>query len=441
MTEAHSKPASLYTAIILITSLAAVLLGAYQWFDLVQWRAAGKVPLCAIGAHLDCSQVWDSPLSKLMQRASGVPLPGWGIAWAGVVAFLSIRLMYGTRAQRPLSQTVRALRLTVLTGVLVVAGLLLYSVALGMFCLTCVGFYVLVLLIAFYTFRYPKPEDATSSWGPVLLQGAAPLVVIFALLLYPGAHTPLNAAMAQSLKAVARSAAGAQATQRNPMAKFLLSLPPKLQEVLGSSLADYRAAPRIDHAVDTGRLVYGTASAPVHLTEWIDIRCPHCRHMEEALQEIREITPPGSWSWEIHYFPLDGECNPVIRRDAGGISCLASKMLICLTGSPEANTIRDDMFKHQRELNKERLWKMISRSSRPQPRLKQCVQSQKTEDALQSDIRLALRYKIQGTPLTVINDKRATPIPAFIYSMILAMGREDDPAFNVLPTVAAKTGP
>ncbi|HKJ23112.1 MAG TPA: thioredoxin domain-containing protein [Gammaproteobacteria bacterium] len=440
MTEAQSKSASLHTAIILILSLAAILLGAYQWVDLVRWRTAGEVPFCSIGAHMNCSQVWDSVFSRFVQRTSGVPLPGWGIAWAAVVGLLSGRLLYGHQnGERP--ALIRALRITVLAGVAAIAGLLLYSVSLGMYCLTCIAFYALVLLTAYYTFRYHRPEGGAPSQGRALLRAAAPLLVVFALLIYPGKHTPLANVNVESLTAAVHNASGGSDPKKNPMAQFLLSLPPKLQQVISQSLAKYREEPKIDHPVEDHRLVYGTASAPVHVVEWVDLRCPHCKHMEEALQQIRQVTPPGSWSWEVHYFPLDGECNPFIRRNAGGTSCLASKMLICLSGSPEVNKIRDDMFEHQRELNDERLWKMTSRSSQPQTRLKQCVQSKQTEDTLQADIREALRYKIQGTPLVVVNDKKAMGVPAFIYSLIVTMGRADDPAFKVLPTSAANQAP
>lgn len=438
MTEAQSKSASLHTTIILILSLAAILLGVYQWFELVQWRSAGQTPFCTIGAHLNCSQVWDSPFSEFVQRLTKVPLSGWGIVWAATVAYLSGRLLYGQEGVRR-TGLILALRLVVVTGVVVIAGLLLYSVSLGTYCLTCIAYYVLVLLTAYYTFRYHRPEGAAQ--GRFMLHSIVPPAIVFLLLVFPGLHTPVGNTNMTSLKAAVHNASGRGDPKKNPMARFLLSLPPKLQQVISQALAEYRHEPKIDHPVDKKRLVYGTASAPVHVVEWIDLRCPHCKHMEEALQQIRKITPPGSWSWEVHYFPLDGECNPFIQRDAGGISCLASKMLICLSGSPEVNKIRDDMFEHQRELNRERLWKMVRRSSRPQTQLKQCVQSGKTEDALLSDIREAMRYKIQGTPLVVVNDKKAMGVPAFIYSLIVTMGRANDPAFKVLPAAAKHPNP
>ena len=133
MPEANTKLTPLYTGIILVLSVMACVLGIYQWYELIQWRGAGITPLCAIGEHLSCNKVWDSPLSHWVQRITRIPLPGWGVAWAFVVMTLSARLLYTLRSQRVAADLVQALRLTVLAGVAVVITLLLYSAKLGTF--------------------------------------------------------------------------------------------------------------------------------------------------------------------------------------------------------------------------------------------------------------------------------------------------------------------
>lgn len=433
MPETNTKLTPLYTGVILALSVMACALSIYQWHELIQWRGAGITPLCSIGEHLSCNKVWDSPLSHWVQHTTRIPLPGWGIAWAVVVAVLSSRLMYNLRAQRAASDLVQALRLTVLAGVTVVVALLLYSANLGTFCPTCIGFYVLVLLIAYYTLRYT--QGISAPWIPAFLNSAIPLLIVIAVLFYPGAKTPQLSPLAQPLQGIAQNTPHTAAPGERPVGKYLMSLKLPAQQAISQSLANYRASPPLDVPTNTKRLVYGTASAPVHVMEWIDIRCPHCRHMEEALEEIREYTPPGSWSWELHHFPLDGECNPVVKRSSGGISCLAAKIMICQSGSPEATPLRDQMFKEQRTLTKERIWQLAASSPEQRAQLQKCVDSQSTQNALQDDIQLALRYRIEGTPLIVINKKKATPIPAFIYSLILAAGHADNPAFKMLPAV------
>lgn len=437
MPKTTSTTTSAYPSVVLILSLAAVLLGIYQWIELLQWRSAGHAPLCNMGQQWDCSKVWDSPLSNAIHRITGIPLPGWGIIWAAATAFLSARVMLASRAQQSSAQLVQALRLFAMAGVLVVIALLGYSIAIATFCLTCITFYVLVLLIAYYCLRHLNP--ATSQWGGASIHAGLPLAVLFALVLYPGIMTPRHGAEDIALAEVAQQDdQHTGSAQANPIARFLSSLPEETQQAVAQSLAIYRSAPRINHRVDPSRLVYGTDGAPVHIVEWIDIRCPHCRRLDAALQEIREIAPPGSWSLELRHFPLDEQCNSVVRRDEGGISCLAAKLLICLSGSPEANTFRHRMFEQQKSLTREDIWQLTGAGANQRTRLEQCVAAKQTEIELQQDIRMALQHKLEGTPLVVINGKKGTSVPAFIYSLIVAMGRENDPGFQVLPAAAGE---
>ena len=52
---------------------------------------------------------------------------------------------------------------------------------------------------------------------------------------------------------------------------------------------------------------------------------------------------------------------------------------------------------------------------------------------LKSDIELAARYQIDGTPLVLVNGRKATSFPPFLYAMVLTGGRTDHPAFATLP--------
>ena len=65
--------------------------------------------------------------------------------------------------------------------------------------------------------------------------------------------------------------------------------------------------------------------------------------------------------------------------------------------------------------------------------MQNCVDSQATRQALQEDIDYGLAYHIEGTPLVVINGRKASALPHLIFSLILSGGRDDDPAFDILP--------
>ncbi len=237
----------------------------------------------------------------------------------------------------------------------------------------------------------------------------------------------------------AAPANGTRTPQSDPLADFLRSLEPNLQQAMSDSLFIYRNAPRITRAADQKRLIFGEATAPLHLIEWTDIRCPHCKHLENALEEIRRVAPAGSWSEEARHFPLDSECNPNAQRsDGSGVSCLAAKLQICLamdnSKSTEFNRVRSTLFKEQRVLTRDRIWQIATTDTKQRKKLEACVKSPQTAKTLREDIDYAIQHKLEGTPLVVINNRKATALPAMIYTMIMVMGRDNDPGFKVLPS-------
>lgn len=271
------------------------------------------------------------------------------------------------------------------------------------------------------------PRFAARSFGITII--AALLATSF------GLSQPLAAEAAR-----ANTSSGNAPANTDPLVEFLKSLPPPVQQGMSDSLFLYRSARPIAKATDSKRLIFGTADAPTRIVEWTDIRCPHCKHLEEALTEIRRETPPGSWSEEARHFPLDSECNPYIQRpsDGSGVSCLAAKVQICLTGSPEIGRVRAAMFKEQRMLTRDRIWKIAAPTPAQRKKLETCVKSPQTAAILKEDLDYAAQHKLEGTPLVVINNRKAVSAPTMIYTMIMMGGRDDAPGFKVLPPPSAE---
>jgi serine/threonine-protein kinase len=421
-------------------ALLAVLLSVYQWLELVEVRSGGDAPLCTLSANLDCAAVWNSAFSQQVHRLTKLPVVGWGLAWGLVVLALAVALLYIMKKQPATAPDTLlwALRLTTATGVLVVLALLVYSISIGLFCPTCILFYVLVAAAAYLTFR--QPASTSPPLADAALLSAGLLLVVFAPLLYFGLHTPRENILTTPISSVTDGALPQPVVHSaTPLEQFLNSLPPRLQEATGDALAMYRAAQPVNKPLDPRRLTYGSASAPVHLIEWTDIRCPHCKNMEAHLDEIRRISPDGSWSQETRHYPLDNECNPNIERSGGGISCLAARLEICLIGSPEFSRVRSKLFEEQENLTKERIWEIASQDSERRKTLEACVDSPATAATLQEDIAYAEQHGITGTPLVVINARKAPALPAFMFALIMAQGRADDPGFAVLPKPRSPT--
>lgn len=417
--------------VLLAVALAAVALGGYQWFALYEMRASGATPGCAISEAIDCVSVWNSPLAGVVHRYSGLPFAGWGVVWGLVLLALASTLALRQRSAHATDDIVGAARLATAAGAAVSVALLIYSLVIGVFCPTCVLFYVLVAVAMYIAFaRLPRPAG---QWGAAMLHGGGWVLVSFGALLYLGLQTPREELAAAVLSKLPPPAATTDLAS-DPLANFITSLDPEMQQTLSDVRALYRTAPYIEPRVDRNRVVFGNPQAPVHLVDWVDIRCPHCRNLDLALEEIQRVTPPSAWSEEARHFPLDSECNRNVQRsDGSGTACLSAKLLICLAGSPRGNGVRHELFANQRELTRERVWEIAAPEPAQRAALEACVNANDTAVALQRDIQLAMQHRIDGTPLVVINGREAPAFPPFIYAMIIAGGDSNAAGFGVLP--------
>ncbi len=434
---ANSAPnPSARSAVILIAiALLAVILSIYQWIELIKLRTTSDTLFCSFSATFDCVGVWNSALAHSVHKATSIPIVGWGLAWSLVVLVFSVWLLRQIKKSASTTDVIRALRLTTGIGVLVSLLLLAYSVSIKVFCPTCILFYLLVAAAAYLAFRKtPTYAAAGANWGQPALASAGVLLVSLAVLIYPSLKTPREDLVTAQISAPLVEEKVSPVATSTPLEGFLNSLPMNLQQAVSDSLAIYRKSSLVDTPPDPKRITFGPANAPVHLVEWTDIRCPHCKNLETGLTEIRRVVEPGLWNQETRHFPLDSQCNSKVERAGDGTSCLAAKLQICLIDSPDFARVRSTLFERQTELTKELIWDIASKDPERRKALETCVSSPVTAAALKEDIEYADKHKIQGTPMVVINGHKTAAMPAAILSLIMAKGNVDDPAFMLLPS-------
>jgi serine/threonine-protein kinase len=341
-----------------------------------------------------------------------------------------------------------ASRVYALAGGLAVAGLLVVSFREGAVCIGCIATYALVTAYAAVAFRglrgVPLPLGAGAV--PALMA----LGIATAALIYPGIRTPesAGAASARALDdALGRGAApigndgGERRSSADPAAadpvdtelvRFVSSLPPQLQQMLADSLQEYRASRAA--ALPATRAVYGPPSAAIRIDEWTDVRCAHCAELHATLDRLDAALPPGSFSVVPHHFPLDSSCNPAVQRAAPAepVSCVAAAAQICLEGDARLFEFAGALFAAQRTLTVDQVY-ALAEPYVDRETLEACVESDDTRRKLAADIQDAVTRGIRGTPLVLVNGRRASPQGPFLYAMALTGGSADHPAFVGLP--------
>ncbi len=397
---------------------AGLALTAWQWRALVRLEGEGVRPACSLSEALDCGAVWTSPLAQTVHRFTGLPLAGWGLVWSAALLLLALALLRPAW-RGPAVAGLRLLGAAGALGSLLLAG---YSAWLGTWCLSCIAFYAIAAGAAWLAWRLPLPAAPWRA-GASAAGGALGLGLLLAL--WPALHTPRPAALPGG-------AAGEMSLEA-----FLQAQRPEVRQLISDLLAAYRRAPRRPYQVDRDRLLFGPPEAPVLLEDWIEIRCPHCRNLDAALRQIRRIAPAGSWAEEGRHFPLDHRCNPHVPRSHDGTSCLAARLLICLTREDpeEADRVREALFARQERLDRALVWSttLALAGEEARPRLEACVRAPDTQRRLGEDIEEAMAYGIEGTPLVVVNGRRALHYPPFLLALILARGDPEHPAFRTLP--------
>jgi serine/threonine-protein kinase len=215
---------------------------------------------------------------------------------------------------------------------------------------------------------------------------------------------------------------------------FVASLPPNAQQALSDALAGYRAAP--EARPQRARLVIGAKSAPVRITEFTDVLCPHCAELHETLETMRARAPRGSFQIEPRQYPLDGECNPQVRRGGAPVRCLAAKALICTEGKAGYLDFSGALFREQQSLTPEKV-RALATPYLPGAELDRCLESPDTQTKLADDIKEASRHDIHGTPLVLVNGRKGSAVGPFLYAVVLSRGLPWHPAFNLLPAPRA----
>jgi serine/threonine-protein kinase len=309
---------------------------------------------------------------------------------------------------------------TALAGLAGVVGLLVVSASLRAFCVDCALFYLLVAAYGALVAREALRLRSSRLIDGALLAALAG-VAGYLILLYPAARTPLAARATLGV-----SAAATAQSPDTALAELLTALGPQGRQQLANALAIHRAGEA--RPLRPARGLIGDPLAPVRLTDFADLLCPHCADLNAMLGELRTRLPTA-FSLEPRYFPLDGRCNPKLEPAPGPPTrCVAAKVMICAAGRPEAPGLADALYAEQRTLTPERVYALAAEKLGGLD-LHSCVDAPETASVLRDDIAWAEEHKIDGTPMVLLNGKPVPAVPPLLYALILAGGNAEHRLF------------
>jgi serine/threonine-protein kinase len=404
--------------------LAEIVLSIFQWVELRTIEAGGTA-VCSINATVNCETVWTSPFAQRLSALTGLPVAGLGVVWGLAAVACAGSLLWRARSGRPVRPAVLPVRTVGVVAALACITLVAGSISARALCLTCLGTYVLVLGYAAVSLAaLPGPlSPASGEWARAIGLPATVTAVVWGILLLFAPSRPAGALPP-------RSASKSGGTGKD-VSQFLASRPASEKQALADALAHFARtpAPTQPELLPRARVLKGPADAPVHLVEWTDILCPHCRHLNDSLEELQAAVPQGRLAVEPRQYPLDGACNPDVPQKGDGLRCSGSLALICLEQAPDFWSLRDKLFDAQKTLTRESLLTIASSGSVSRGQLEACIASPEAAAKLQDDIRYAELYNPTGTPIVAINGKPAYATPVFLYALTMASG---DPTAPVL---------
>ena len=415
--------------------LAEVGLSIFQWFELRTVQAGGTA-ICSVNATVNCETVWSSPFAQRLGQLTGLPVAGLGVIWGLAAAACAGALLWRARSGRALRPAVLPVRTVGVVAALACITLVVGSISAGALCLTCLGTYLLVLGYAGVALgALPGAlQPGSGEWTRALGLPATVTAVSWLALLLLGPS--------RSGGSLPPKSAGKGGSAGREVSQFLASRPESEKQALSDALARFARtpAPAPVNVLPQARVLKGPADAPVHLVEWTDILCPHCRHLNDSLEELQQAVPPGRLAVEPRQYPLDGACNPDVPQKGDGLRCTASLALICLEQTPDFWTLRDKLFAAQKTLTRDSLMQIASSGSMSRGQLETCIASPETASRLQDDIRYAGLYNPTGTPIVAINGKPAFPSAVFLYALTMASGDPTAPVLTSALPPARRSG-
>ena len=347
----------IYIFLILGVLVAAKL---YHIDYMVNYSGERYESFCNINERFNCDAVASSPYSRLF----GVP-----IAFIGMMAniFLILFLWIGNRF-KTLKEHIKEILLLVLIVYVVVCIVLaiISFLFISSLCFVCMSFWAIMFLCLVYIATISE-----GAWKTPLLSASNALKSIWA-------HRWIVGFM---------------------VIAFIIINVVQGYWRLNLRCANQQSNPfQCEHFDMQSHVAYlGRESAKIDVFVYTDFQCPWCRRAHYAIVDLMK-----KYEDRIRFirkeFPLDMECNDLIKRPFHNVACKAAFYSKCAGLQGKYWQYHDEILNNQEILSEEifiNIGKMLSLDVRE---LQECAQSKTVREIIKKEIEEGKAFSIEGTP-------------------------------------------
>ena len=161
-----------------------------------------------------------------------------------------------------------------------------------------------------------------------------------------------------------------------------------------------------------GVYVEGNKNAPIKIVEYADLQCPACRmYYNSSKNFLKKYSDKILFVYK--HFPLDGQCNSMIKKDYHKYACFASLFSLCAGEQGKYWESMDEIYtmsalsedKGDLQVKKE-FEEIIDDLGLDKIAFNECLESRRYINKIITDIEEAKSLNIPGTPFVFINGKQ-----------------------------------
>ena len=189
--------------------------------------------------------------------------------------------------------------------------------------------------------------------------------------------------------------------------------------ILKDALEEHFKQEPINVPIDSNAAVKGNPHADIAIVEFSDFECPSCKALTDSLQSIWPEIKNNVRLYFMNY-PLDSTINTYMNRQIHKYAGIAACAGICAQGKGDFWDYHDELFKDQKELNRNFLLDLAEKFGWNRKKFSTCMDSQAVIRRVKSDIEAGNSVRIMSTPDLFINGRHVKywNKPEFIKAII-----------------------